>query len=617
VCGIAGSTLANPEPATRRMLGELVRRGPDDSGVHVDPAGGIAFGARRLSIIDVAGGRQPIGNEDGTVWAVNNGEIYNFESLRAQLAAAGHRFATRCDTEVLVHLYEEYGAALVHAIEGMFAFAIWDSREQRLLLGRDRSGEKPLFLRRSADGLAFASELGALLAAGEAGGAVLDPAAVDEYLVLGHVAAGRSVVAGIEQLAPGTLLDARPGAAPAVTRYWAVPEPLDAADGRPLAELVDETATLLAAAVRSRLVTDVPLGLFLSGGLDSTLVAALAREHGEARTFSVGYATGGCDERSAAAAVARRLGTRHEELVLADGDIGDLAAEVLEGIDQPLADQALLPMHALARAARRSVTVIIGGEGADEHFAGYPRYTWLERAARLGRGAPVLQPVLTRAVAVAAPRRRERVSSLLAGSSAADCNLDWITAGRAGMRAALYGERLREALPSGGLAVADSRFMPGAPGAQAMALDQRLWLPGDVLAKADRAGMANSLEIRTPFLDRSLIEFAASVHATVHAGRGGKALLKGVLERVVPGLEPPAKRGFRVPAADWLRGPLRAALEHCATESRVVRDGWLRREPLERLAREHVSGGADHADLLWPALALSIWLGGPRGRDVT
>jgi asparagine synthase (glutamine-hydrolysing) len=613
MCGIAGSTPPDAAGRVEDMLRHLVHRGPDDRGVCVDPAGTIALGARRLSIIDVPGGHQPICNEDGTVWAAHNGEIYNFGGLRERLRAAGHSFRSRCDTEVLVHLYEQYGPALVHAVEGMFAFAIWDQSEQRLLLARDRSGEKPLFVHAADDGIAFASELGALLAAGSVAGPALDPAMVDGFYVLGYVPPSAAIVAGVMQIPPGSVLEWRPGSPPSVHSYWSPPEPPSMADSRKRSELVAETDALLARAVESRLVSDVPLGLFLSGGLDSTLVAAIARERHEVRTFSVGYDVGNVDETPAAAAAAARLETQHEQVLLAGDDVAELAPRVLAQLDQPLADQAMLPMYALSRQARRSVTVIVGGEGADEYFAGYPRYRWLERAQRLTRtGGGAALALAARAWRVS--DRRERLRSLASAEPAAHKNLDWVTSGRAAARGELYGERMRGLALAPGVAASESRFDDQLDAASAaMSSDRRLWLPGDVLTKADRAGMLNSLEVRTPFLERTLMEFACSVSFGVHSAHGGKALLKGVLERRVPGFSPPAKRGFGVPAAEWLRGPLREYLRHCGDDGRVVADGWFDGAALRALAHEHLNGVADRASVLWPVMALNAWLEGPNG----
>jgi asparagine synthase (glutamine-hydrolysing) len=613
MCGIAGSTSPDAQSRVEDMLGHLAHRGPDDHGLYVDPAGAITLGARRLSIIDVPGGHQPISNEDGTVWAAHNGEIYNFEQLRGRLLASGHSFSSRCDTEVLVHLYERYGADLVHAIEGMFAFAIWDQSEQRLLLARDRSGEKPLFVYAANGGICFASELGALLAAGAVSHAALDPAIVDGFYVLGYVPPSAAFVAGVMQLAPGSLLEWRPGGQPSVRAYWSPPAPPARADSRKRSELVAEADELLVRAVESRLVSDVPLGLFLSGGLDSTLVAAIARERHELRTFSVGYDVGDVDETAPAAEVAARLETQHEQVLLAGPEVAELAPRVLAELDQPLADQSLLPMYALSRAARRSVTVIVGGEGADEYFAGYPRYRWLERAQRLtqmgGRAALALA-----ARAWPATERRERLGSVAAAAPAAQKSLSWVTSGRDAARAELYGERMRELALAPGVATRASEFEAELDVASAaMSLDRRLWLPGDVLTKADRAGMLNSLEIRTPFLERALMEFACSVSFEVHSAHRGKALLKEAFRRRVPGFAPPAKRGFIAPAAEWLRGPLAEYLGHCCGEGRVVADGWFRREPLVDRMDEHMSGGADHSAALWPVLALNAWLEGPHG----
>jgi asparagine synthase (glutamine-hydrolysing) len=620
MCGICGSTARTAASAVVAMNAAMVHRGPDDAGLHVDGALGVALGARRLSIIDLAGGHQPIANEDGSVWAVLNGEIYNHPALRAELRGRGHVLRSQTDTEVLVHLYEDRGDDLIHALEGMFAFAVLDARRGRLLLARDRFGEKPLFYTTHDGALTFASELDALRAGSDVP-LELDPAAVDEFFVLGYVTTPRSIVRHARQLPAGHLLTwAAQTAKPAVRRYWSPPIPCSPARAsRPPAALVMETLRLLTASVRGRLLADVPLGVLLSGGLDSTLIAAIASHVSDApvKTFTVGYDVGAVSETRAARATAAALGTEHRELILSGEELAHRAPKVLAMLDQPIADPALVALHAVAEFARREVTVAIGGEGADELFGGYPRYRWLARARALdGRVPAPLRRAATRTLAPVVPRRARRVLDVLEPQTSAERHLDWVTSGRRHARAELYGPVLRDAVDDGAVARAIGEAVGNGAGASLpgafMALDQRSWLQDDVLAKADRASMLVSLEMRTPYLHRELAELAARVPPSVHLARGGKQLLRGALDRVAPHAPRRPKQAFRVPAADWLRGPLRATLEDQIAGSRVYADGLLDPQAVRDRVNRHVAGGRDESAVLWPVLALGLWLDGRR-----
>jgi asparagine synthase (glutamine-hydrolysing) len=602
------------------MNGAMVHRGPDDEGVYTDPAAGISIGARRLSIIDVAGGHQPLGNEDGTIWAALNGEIYNHPRLQVMLRERGHELATDTDTEVLVHLYEEYGADLVHALEGMFAFAIWDSREGRLLVARDRFGEKPLFYSAGDGRLAFASELSALAAGGTLGDD-LDPVAVDEYFVYGYVPGERSILAGARQLLPGHLMQWRADQVLDIRSYWRPPAPV-AAGGESTEDLVGELGRLLGDAVRSRLIADVPLGVFLSGGVDSTLIAAIAARESSApiKTFTVGYDVGEVSETAEARATAAEIGSEHHELTLPLGEVAARVPGVLGALDQPLADQSLPAFHAIAEFAREDVTVAVGGEGADELFGGYPRYRWLVRAEALGRRLP--RPVASlgaRALGGALPSGRVgRLADVVAPRSAMERHLEWVTGERTERRDSLYGPRLRDFRSVGQLVADLERASPSLDGTAArfMLLDQGHWLPGDVLAKADRASMLVSLEVRTPYLDYELAEFAATVSPDLHTDGKGKVLLRRLLADLLPdsSLRRP-KTAFRVPVADWLRGPLGATIRDQVESGRACEEGWIDRASASALLERHMRGEGDHSNALWAMLAFGLWLDRFRGRD--
>jgi len=615
MCGICGSAAPRPAQAVAAMNAAMVHRGPDDHGVYMSPTLGIAIGARRLSIIDVAGGHQPISNEDGTIWAILNGEIYNHPALQALLRRRGHTLRTRSDTEVLVHLYEEYGEGLVHALEGMFAFAVLDERDGRLLLGRDRFGEKPLFYTVRDGALTFASELDALLA-GSGVALELDPIAVDEFFVLGYVGTPRSIVRHVRQLPAGYLLSWRPtDRAPRLARYWAPPAPDNWPRREAEEDLVAETLRLLEASVRGRMLADVPIGVLLSGGLDSTLLAAIAARLGSRRvkTFTVGYDTGTESELDGARVTAEALGSEHHELVLSAEALAARAPQVLGAIDQPIADPAFVALNAVAEFARREVTVAVGGEGADELFGGYPRYSWLCRAQRLdGRAPAALRRVGARGLSSLTRGSARRFVDIVEPLSTAERQLAWVTGGRQHARSTIYGPALGDPVDRDavGRRIREDTEV-GSDGSLAgalMRMDQRSWLQDDVLAKADRAGMLVSLELRTPYLNRELAEFAATVAPEVHLAGGGKRLLRRVLQEVAPELPARRKRAFAVPLAQWLRGPLRPLLEEHVEVSSVYSEGLFDRQRVRERARRHISGAADESAVLWPLLTLGLWL---------
>jgi asparagine synthase (glutamine-hydrolysing) len=620
MCGICGSTSTNADRNVAAMNRAMVHRGPDDEGIHVDRAAGVALGARRLSIIDVARGHQPIGSEDGSIWAVLNGEIYNHRALQAHLRARGHSLRTGCDTEVLVHLYEDHGEALVHALEGMFAFALWDGRARRLLVGRDRFGEKPLFYSERGGALTFASELDALLAGLPGPRPDLDRAALDAFLVFGYVPAPRSIVEDVHVLPQGHVLRWERDRGADLRRYWRPPQlgPSPAAAD----DIVREIRPLLERSVRSRMIADVPLGVFLSGGLDSTLVTALAvrAAPGTVATFTVGYDVGAVNELDPARAAARRLGTDHHELVVTESDVAAEVPELLRRIDQPIADPALAPLHLLCRLARRRVTVVVGGEGADELFGGYPRYRWLARADRLRR---VLPPALgAGAAGVLRARlrgRARRLADVVEPKPLIEHHLDWVTDRRRQLAPRLYGPALAHS--AGWRVTEESRGLAGLAAGDDVAatfmwLDQQHWLPDDVLAKADRASMLTSLELRTPFLHHELAELAAAIPARRHLTGRGKAVLRTVLADLdghAPRARP--KTAFRAPTGAWLRGPLAPALARQVERGAAFSEGWLDRTEVARVVAEHADGRADHSGRLWPVLSLGLWLDRFRGVD--
>ena len=624
MCGIAGATNDPDGRAVRAMASTLRHRGPDDEGLHSDRRSGVSIGARRLAILDLPGGHQPLSNEDGSVWVAFNGEIYNYPRLRKQLQERGHRFATNCDTEVLVHLYEEFGEAMVHALEGMFAFAIWDERRRRLLLARDRYGEKPLFLHESGGDLLFASELTALLTV-KPELRELDPAAVDAFFVLGYVPGPETIVPAVRQLPPGSLLTwEREGRRSEQRSWWTPPAAPTGRLHEPFPALVAEARRLFEESVRSRLIADVPVGVFLSGGIDSTLVtsAATRASSQQVKTFTIGYDTGSFDETAQARRVAQRLRTDHHEVVLTKAEVGERAPAMLASLDQPLADQALVSLHALSEFARPLVTVALGGEGADELFGGYPRYRWIERAGQLEASLPLAARSLG-SLARHSSRwgSAERVLERAAPAPLLERHLDWVTGGRRHRRRALYGPRLAQ-IDDGqilaGLSRRASTGGDGSAGRALMRLDQVDYLPDDVLVKTDRASMLASLEIRTVYLHRELAEFAASLDSSLHLGGRGKKVLHGMLP---PGMDTPRRPGrfrkaaFLAPTAEWLRGPLAPILRQQLEGGSIYAEGWFDHGQAERLVAEHTAGGGDHSDVLWPLLSLGLWADRTLGRD--
>jgi len=613
------------------MCATMHHRGPDDEGAYSDASAGVSIGMRRLSIMDVKGGHQPLCNEDRSVWVVCNGEIYNHPQLREDLSARGHRFATHSDTEVLVHLYEEYGEELVHALDGMFAFALWDEPRGRLLLARDRFGEKPLFVHERAGELTFASELTALLEV-KPGLRELDPAAIDAFFVFAYVPGPDTIVAGVRQLPPAHLLSWERATRRCRQRPWWTPGEENAAPRERFETVLAEAERLFAQSVRRRMISDVPLGVFLSGGVDSTLVALAAAQASSERlrTFTVGYDVGAVSETEQARRTAAYLDSEHHEVTLTQGDVAELAPALLARVDQPLADRALIPLNVLAEFARPRVTVALGGEGADELFGGYPRYRWLERSRRAESAlAPAAASRLGGLLRGGAARagRGERLARRLTPSPLLERNLDWVTAERRARRRALYGPRL--AAVREGRVVADLAARAGEPPPLGrsgggtvvrwlMHLDQVHYLPDDVLFKTDRAGMLASLEIRTVFLSRELSDFAASVDTAVHLAGGGKAIVRALLPDGVINtsrLGRYRKTAFRVPAAQWLRGPLAGTLQRQLERGVIFEEGYFDRQAARALVHRHLAGECDHSDELWPLLSLGLWADRFHGLD--
>lgn len=613
MCGIAGFLAPPGERADRalleRMVGTLDHRGPDASGYFVD--GRVGLGITRLRVIDLATGDQPIANEDGTVHVVLNGEIYGFDRLRAELAAVGHRFRTRADTEVIVHAWETYGELCPERFNGMFAFALWDGLRQQLFLARDRMGEKPLYWVEAGGWFVFGSELRAVLAH-PAVGRALDPRGVARYLAYDFVPDPHAIVSDVQKLPPAHSLIASEGK---VTRqrYWEMPfrpDPyIDEATWR------HEIAHRLDEAVRLRLVSDVPIGCFLSGGIDSTAIAATAaRQRAGLRTFSVGYAERRHDERRWARLAAGRLGTTHEELVVGAREVGEVIGRVGSLMDEPIADMAFAPLYLLSCAARRHVTVALTGDGGDELFAGYPAMAadWWHRAfARL--------PATARTALRAAVLRLPTPEPLREFFRALDYRE---TARNQALLGGLPPER-HPALLSDGARAALGDFEPysdieaALTGCESVDPTDRLihrycklYLAGQNLANADRASMAVGLELRAPFLDHTFVEFLGRIPARLKLRGLGrlKRLMKAALaDRLPPEIARRGKQGFGVPLGEWFRTSLAPLLRDTLAPERVRAGGVFDPGAVTRLVAEHVAGTRDHRRVLWSLLVFERW----------
>jgi asparagine synthase (glutamine-hydrolysing) len=602
ICGVASAHGAVDRERLARMTATLVHRGPDSEGTHVD--GGVGVAARRLSIIDLAGGDQPIGNEDGSVVVVQNGEIYNYRELARELQRAGHAFRTHCDTEVLVHGYEQWGNGLWERLRGMFAVAVWDARRGRLTLARDRFGIKPLYYRDVAGELAFASELDAL-PQGE-----IDLDALEAFLAFNTVPAPLSIFREIRKLQPGHTLTWEAGRV--VMSRFARPGPLPARHDDDEAELVEECRARLRDSVRAHLIADVPVGVLLSGGVDSGALAALAaQESSEAvRTFSIGFEDSSFDELDGARAVARRYGTRHRELVLRP-DAALLLPALAAAFDEPFADSSALPTYLVSKLAAEDVKVALSGEGGDELFGGYYTYVADALAERIGSLAALARPLVDRL-----PTSSRRVSfdykakrfARAAHLPPLERHHGWKEIFSADARAELTGR------PTGfdPLSTYRARFAE-TDGHELVTrlqdVDFGLYLVDDLLTKTDRASMAWSLEARVPFMDTVVTNFAFSLPVR-HKVRGlsKKRLLRKAVEPLLPAeVVHGRKRGFSIPAAAWLRGELEPFARDTLSTDTIRRQGFLQPDVVTRLVDDHVAGRADLSRQLWGLLAFTLW----------
>lgn len=618
MCGIAGifhyqADEPVPAPVVRRMCTAITHRGPDDEGYYCQ--GPVGLGARRLSIIDLETGHQPLANEDETVWVVFNGEIYNFAELRQELEQQGHRFRTRTDTEVIVHLYEELGTACVERLRGMFVLAVWDARRRQLFLARDRLGIKPLYYAAQPHRFMFGSELKCLLQVPDWSPSI-DLEALSHYVSLSYVPEPLSIFAGVSKLPPGHWLLVRPGRVQ-LQQYWELPWPERNGHERKLSEeqCAEEIRTLFAESIRLHRVSDVPLGAFLSGGIDSsTVVAVLSRlSDRPVKTFSIGFPQPGFNELEHARRVAQRLGTDHHELIVQPQAIG-LVEQLTAYFDEPFGDVSALPTFLLAQLARRSVTVALSGDGGDELFAGYSHYLEARRQQVFDLLPPPLRRHLLRPLSERLPRGMYGKNYLrhIALESGWDRLLNSLT-----LPLPLKQELLTPEVQAQVKSLDTGAFLEQALGTQdgfsplerALYLDTKMGLPGDMLTKVDRMSMAHSLEVRVPFLDHVFVEYVARLPLRFKLrGFTTKYILKKAFRDWLPAetLARP-KMGFDVPLRHWFRRELRDYLQDVLLGSRAAGRGYFRMESVRSLVGEHLRGRRDHSRLLWSLLALEIW----------
>jgi asparagine synthase (glutamine-hydrolysing) len=623
MCGIAGMARsggldAGSEALVRRMCDAITHRGPDDDGYYTTRSASI--GIRRLSIIDLETGHQPIFNEDRTLAVILNGEIYNYLQLYEHLTQRGHRFYTKGDTETIVHLYEDYGDDCVQHLRGMFTFALWDEPRQRMLIARDRLGIKPLFYRQSNGALIFGSEIKCLLEDPEFTHRI-NLRSLAEYLTYLYVPAPATMFEGIEELPAGHLLTWSKGTAE-VRRYWQLR--YHEARGKPESYYLESFSAKLADAVKSHLVSDVPLGAFLSGGIDSgTVVALMTEATGRpAETFTMGFEGnyGFYDERAEARLVAQKYGSRHREFVV-QPDVGQILPQILRAFDQPHADSSAIPNYYICELARKHVTVALSGLGGDELMGGYERYLGILLGERMRKLPFALRRLLARAARSlpdvggrgrfsAARLKRfaesaqhdaaEAYQSLISTFGSAD--LPELLAGNAKKELQHHGpaDRMRTSFQESG---STDRVN------QMLFADSMQYLPGDLLPLTDRMSMAHSLEVRVPFLDHELVELAASIPPEYKIrGMSKKHLLRRVASRLLPReIVEREKRGFSVPLAFWLREELRGLVREQLAPERVARLGYFDPHCVTALVEEHMSGKANHENRIWALLLFVLW----------
>lgn len=631
MCGITGAIWTDPKraidaPTLQKMTDVIRHRGPDDEGHYssefrlrppYEAMPGVALGFRRLSIIDLDTGQQPMSNEDGTVWVVFNGEIYNYPTIRHRLEGAGHTFRTQSDTETIVHLFEDEGLDFVRHLNGMFAVAVWDSRERRLVLARDRIGQKPLVYCHDQDRLLFASELKSLLQV-DGISRDIDAGAIDEYLTYQYVPHPKTIFQSIRKLPPGHLAVFQHGEVQ-IQPYW---EPdLNFESASKMDAAAEKLSELITSSVELRMRSDVPLGAFLSGGVDSSLIVALMQQLSDQpiKTFTIGFPVAEYDETQYARQVSDHLGTEHEELQVTPSGV-DILPKLVWNYDEPFADSSAIPTWYLSEMTRRQVTVSLSGDGGDELFAGYPRYRAVWLASYLDQLGPI-RSVLGASVWQRLPgsrqksflRRFKRFSEFL-GKTPQRRYLEWIAIFNESRRALLYRDDFVERLPNTDpfsfLNRAWARAGRRDVVSGASLADLTTYLTCDLMTKVDIASMAHSLEVRQPFLDYRIVEFAASLPIALKFRRGtGKRVLRRAFGHLLPAdIWNRKKMGFGVPLDHWFRDELRELTHDTLLDEAARTRTYFRHEVIEELVTQHETQQFDHAYRLWALLVLELWL---------
>jgi len=621
MCGITGFVNNSAEAADRGMLEAMnraiIHRGPDEDGFYVKENVGLAM--RRLSIIDLAGGQQPIRNADGTKWIVFNGEIYNYRELRREMEERGHKFYTNSDTEAIVHLYDEFGPDCLDHLRGMFAIAIWDERERSLFLARDRVGKKPLLYSHRPNGdLIFGSEFAALLA-DPAITREVDPAAIDSYLSFLCVPAPQTAFKGIRKLEPGHWLRWKDGRVE-THRYW-LPD-FSKKIKISEEEAIEETTRILREATRMRMISEVPLGAFLSGGVDSSTVVALMAEESSTpvKTFSIGFEDQDFSELKYAKKVAEHIGAEHHEFIVRP-DAADVIPLLVEHYGEPYADSSALPTYYVARETRKHVTVALNGDGGDESFAGYERYMAMQiaegyaRVPRFVRKALIEGPFNLLPVSETKKTRIRDVQRFFISASEPRIEryFRWMSTFKPAVKRQIYTEDLARVSEANNASHLLGDWFKRANGSgvldASLFVDQLTYLPNDLLVKVDIASMANSLEARSPFLDHKVMEFAASLPENIKMPRlRTKYLLKKVAARLVPReVIYRRKMGFGVPVGNWFRKELKALVHDTLLSKSFADRGLIRPEAVKRIVDEHTEARVDHAFPIWTLLMLELW----------
>jgi asparagine synthase (glutamine-hydrolysing) len=600
------------------MNQRILHRGPDDDGFFID--GNVGLAMRRLSIIDIRTGHQPIANEDENVWIVYNGELYNHQQLRKDLEAQGHRYRTKSDTETIVHLYEQYGRDCVNYLRGMFAFAIWDRRKRRLFIARDRLGIKPLYYRYDGRTLLFGSEIKAILAY-PGTKAEFNRGTLAEYLAFGYIAEPQTMYSGIWKLLPGHVMEITEGEEPQVSPYWDLRVKADDGD-RPRSYYVERYRELLEGCVASHLMSDVPLGVFLSGGLDSSAVAALTTKIRKEpiETFAVGYGEEKFSELRFARQVAHHIGSKHHEVRLSRDEFFDALPRLIWHEDEPIVWPSSVSLYFVARLARERVTVVLTGEGSDETLAGYTRYAWTVLNAKMDRAYRALTPAALRnllrngiqqgPVSAAIRRRLEHTFLLRDGDSWPSFYFDnfYSAFSKAEQNELLSDDTLPLAGDAYGGSMQHWNASSGDLLHRLLYTDIKTYLV-ELLMKQDQMSMAASIESRVPFLDHELVEFTASIPAKYDTrGLAGKCILKSAVEDLLPhDIVYRQKMGFPTPWAFWLAGTQLDNLEQLLLEARTQDRGYFKKGFVQKLFAEHRAGRRDHGNRIWRLLNLELW----------